>query len=124
MDNSLLASGAAIEDDFLGALMSCEDGSVAVTHCLWHMLGLSLLSSKVAGRATDNDAKQSGMASSAAATGKKGLTIKEAAVKLQHILNGDPWIQQNACIAEGPLQGKMICQLVALICNLSHVQGT
>ena len=119
MDDSLLALGAAIVHDFLGALESCEDGSVAMTHCLRH-----LLSSKVAGRATDDDVKQSGKASSTAATGKRGLTIKEAAVKLQHILNGDPGVQQNACIAEGPLPGKMICQLIALICNLPHIQGT
>ena len=67
--------------------------------------------------------EQIGKVSSTSATGKLGLTIKEAAVKLQDSLNGDPGVQQNACIAEGPLSGKVICQLIALICNPPHIQA-
>ena len=87
------------------------------------MAGLRLLSSRLTGRATDGDGKQNGRVSSATAIGKLGLTIKEAAVKLQDSLNGDPGVQQNTCIAEGFPPGKMKCQLMACICNLADIQG-
>jgi len=121
VNDSLLTLGAASKHDSWSQVL--EGGSVAVTHCLLHMLGLDLLSSQVACITTDDDLKQSVEGSSIAATGKTGLTIKEAAVKLQDILNGDSGVQQNACIAKGPLPGKMMCQLIALICNFTHIQG-
>ncbi len=52
----LLILGAAIVHD--PSLQVSEGGSVAVTHCLLHMLGLDLLSSNVACITTGEDLKQ------------------------------------------------------------------